>query len=186
MKRLRQFLKYAVTSSILIGGSLLPVGAGIEAATEKLDALAQAEAARAQQLQQEIIWAWERSESDAMDLLYERGRAALEAGEFGLAIEHFTALVDHAPSFVQGYDGRAQAYIGAGLLGPALHDIGTVLSAEPRHFLALARLAQVLEATGKQRQALAALRKLEAVHPHFQDLGPWMSRLELAQQGPAL
>ena len=58
-----------------------------------------------------------------MDLLLTRGRDALEAGETVLAIRHFTALIDHAPEFAEGYNGRATAYFQMGRYGLSLEDI---------------------------------------------------------------
>ena len=47
-----------------------------------------------------MIWLeWSKSGSPAMDLLLKRGRDAMNAGQPGLAIEHLTALIDHAPDF---------------------------------------------------------------------------------------
>ena len=37
-----------------------------------------------------------------MDLLLGRGNEALEAEDYPTAIEHFSALIDHAPDFAEG------------------------------------------------------------------------------------
>ncbi len=60
-----------------------------------------------------------------------RGQGALEAGDIKLAIEHFTALTDHAPAFAEGYHARAQAYFQADLYGPAIDDLELHIGAEP-------------------------------------------------------
>jgi len=44
-----------------------------------------------------------------------RGRDAMDAEAFDRAIEHFTALIDHAPDFAEGYNARTTAYFGDGL-----------------------------------------------------------------------
>ena len=38
-----------------------------------------------------------------MDLLLERGRKAMSEGDTNTAIEHLTALTDHAPNFAEGW-----------------------------------------------------------------------------------
>ena len=58
----------------------------------------------------------------------------------GVAIEHFTALIDHAPDFAEGWNARATAYYQTGDFGPSIADIGQVLTLNPRHFGALVGL----------------------------------------------
>ena len=66
-----------------------------------------------------------------------------------LAIEHFTALVDHAPEFAEGYNARATAYFQNGQYGPSLEDIRQTLMLNPRHFGAMSGLALILEELGR-------------------------------------
>ncbi|MBI1219710.1 MAG: tetratricopeptide repeat protein [Rhodobacteraceae bacterium] len=110
---------------------------------------------------------WASSGSPALDLLLERGRAAIDAGDFRAAAEHLTALIDHAPDFAEAYNLRAEAYYRAGLFGPAIEDIGKTLSLNPNEFDALAGLGAILEAVGKPKDALAAYRMATAIHPHL-------------------
>jgi hypothetical protein len=60
---------------------------------------------------------WGKSGSAAMDLLFRRGEDAMDAGTPMLQ-SNVTALVDHAPDFAEGYNGRASAYYQMGLYGP--------------------------------------------------------------------
>ena len=74
------------------------------------------------------IWIeWSKSGSPAMDLLLKRGRDAMAAGMPQVAIQHFTALIDHAPDFAEGYNARATAYFQSGDLGPSVSDIARTL-----------------------------------------------------------
>ncbi|WP_417275380.1 tetratricopeptide repeat protein [Celeribacter halophilus] len=185
MKALRQFLKCAVAFWLVFAGS-----AAFAVDQARLDALfsdlAVADAYDAGQIEQEIAMELSRSGSDAMDLLLERGRAAMEAGDVQGAIGHLTALVDHAPEFTEGYNARATAYYMAGLYGPAIADIGVVLSREPRHFGALSGLALVLEEIGDSPRALEVLLKIQEIHPQMEGLSARIARLELALEGTAL
>ena len=57
------------------------------------------------------IWAeWSKSGSAAMDLLLHRGRTAMSAGDNEAAIDHFSALIDHAPEFAEACNARATAF----------------------------------------------------------------------------
>lgn len=133
------------------------------------------------------IWEiWSQSGSASMDLLLERGREALAASDTAQAIEHFTALVEGAPDFAEGFNARATAYYQAGLIGPALADIGRTLTLEPRHFGALTGLGLILEETGDVARAVEAYGAALAIHPHRPDLREALERLEAELQGKTI
>ena len=107
----------------------------------KLDALF-AELARPgnedwERVETEITRIWSKSGSPAMDLLLKRGQDALEAEDYPTAVEHFSALIDHAPDFAEGWNRRATLYFLQGRFDASLADIDAVLALEPRHFGAL-------------------------------------------------
>ena len=127
------------------------------------------------------IWIlWSRSGSPAMDLLLTRGQNAMAAGALELAIEHFTALVDHDPEFAEGWNARATAYFHTGDLGPSVADIAHVLQLNPRHFGALAGLGMIFEQLGRPEKALEVYRAALAINPHMQDVLDAVTRLEAA------
>lgn len=134
----------------------------------------------------DILRAWSRSGSAAMDLLLKRGEAALDAGDFDAAVGHLTALTDHAPDFAAGFQLRAVAYAFRGDYGPAAADLARVLQLEPRHFAALTQLGAMLEEMGEQQRALAAYQASLAIHPHQQDARDAVARLTAALEGTAL
>ncbi|WP_347266849.1 hypothetical protein [Paracoccus sp. (in: a-proteobacteria)] len=131
----------------------------------------------------DILRIWSRSGSAAMDLLYKRGEAALDAGDTLSAIGHLTALTDHAPDFAAGWHLRAVAFYLNGDFGPALSDLAHTLQLEPRHFPALTQLGSILEELGERRRALEALRESLRIHPHQQDARDAVQRLERELQG---
>jgi tetratricopeptide (TPR) repeat protein len=158
--------------------------------TPKLDDLFQrlktADAQAAGRLEAEIWIEWSKSGSPAMDLLLDRGRKAMAAGVNDVAIEHLTALVDHAPDFAEGWNARATAFYSAGQFGPAVSDIGRVLSLNPRHFGALAGLAMIFEGLDRKAKALEVYRAVLAIHPHAAGVSDAIERLETALQGQDL
>lgn len=133
------------------------------------------------------IWReWSRSGSPAMDLLLTRGRDALEAGDLAAAVEHLTALTDHAPGFAEGWNARATAYFMTGQFGPALDDLRVALALEPRHFGALAGAGLIFEDMGMAEAARRAYEAALAIHPHLQAASDGLARIERATGGLAL
>ena len=125
------------------------------------------------------IWIeWSKSGSPAMDLLLKRGRDAMAAGLPLLAIQHFTALIDHAPDFAEGYNARATAYFQSGDLGPSVSDIARTLTLNPRHFGALAGLGAIFEQLDEPAKALEVYKAALAINPHMQDVRDAVKRLE--------
>lgn len=129
---------------------------------------------------------WSRSGSAALDLLLRRGREALEEGDHEAAIDHLSALIDHAPDFAEGYNTRATAYYADGRVGEALSDIVRALELEPRHFGALAGLGFVMEDLGHERDALRAYRAAAELHPGIETVNDAIARLEAEAEGETL
>lgn len=174
----------AAVAAIFLGLSLLPAARADESRLDQLfDLLQERNLPNWQVIEEEIHLEWSKSGSPAMDLLLIRGRSALEAGDTAQAIEHFTALTDHAPDFPEGFNARAAAYFQAGLYGPALDDIARTLALEPRHFAALTGLGAILEELGQKTRALDAFRAAQAVHPHAPNLKDAIARLQQAVAG---
>jgi len=101
-----------------------------------------------------------------MDLLLRRGRGALAAGNVEVAIEHFTALTDHAPDFAEGYHARATAYFRASLYGPAVADLERALALNPNNYNATFGLGIIFAEIGDTRRAAQLYRRVLALHPH--------------------
>ncbi|SDF77245.1 tetratricopeptide repeat protein [Sulfitobacter delicatus] len=161
-------LKHTVAA---VGGFLWLTGlAGAEPAPpELMEKLRDAPAAEAPRIVHEIEAHWSRSGSAAMDLLLSRGRDALEAGDTQLAIEHLTALTDHAPQFAEGFHTRAQAFYRADLYGPALDDLERTLALNPTNYNAVFGLAVMVQEFGDLGRAAILYRKALALNPHHED-----------------
>ncbi|MFZ1469258.1 MAG: tetratricopeptide repeat protein [Paracoccaceae bacterium] len=145
-----------------------------------------ADAAEAGRIEAEIRIIWSKSGSAAMDLLLKRGDQAMALGNIPAAIEHFTALVDHDPGFVEGWNARASAYYATGDIGPALADLNHVLLMDPRNFDAIAGLARILEESGFEEKALQAYRAAQAIHPHLAEVNDAIARLSKSLEGQEL
>lgn len=153
---------------------------------EMFKRLAESTPEQAGRIQREIQIEWDKSGSAAMDLLLQRGRDALELGDTQKAIEHFTALTDHAPDFAEGWNALATAYFTAGEFGPSVDDIGKTLTLNPKHFGALAGLGMILEEIGKPEKALEAYQAALAIHPHLEGIKDRAEALEIDIAGQDL
>ncbi len=164
----------------------VPVSAQSERLDQLFTELADVETPDWQRVVSEIWREWSHSGSASMDLLLERGRAAMAAGELEVAIEHLTALTDHAPDFAEGWNARATAYFQAGLFGPSIDDIKRVLALNPRHFGALSGLGMMLEQLNLPDGALKAYREVQAIHPNSRGIEETIQRLEEKVGGTSL
>jgi tetratricopeptide (TPR) repeat protein len=150
---------------------------------ERLKTANEGEAGR---IETEIWIEWSKSGSPALDLLLQRGRDAMDLGDYAAAIEHFSAIIDQDPDFAEAWNARATAFYMAGEFGPSVADIGHVLTLNPRHFGALSGLALILEETGKPERALEVYRAAKAIHPHMQGAAEAIERLEKQAEGQEL
>lgn len=186
MGMVRQRFKYIVTALFFVVGFSLPATAQNAVLDDLYQDLLDADPSTAGRIERQIITEWEKSGSAAMDLLLRRGQDALEDGAPEVAVEHFSALVDHAPDFSEGYYGRASSYYLLGLTGPALDDIRRVLVINPRHFEAMRGLALIMEELGRQDDALELYRMILDIHPNATEAQMFAERLELELEGQSL
>ena len=178
--------KCTVTALCFAVGFSLPVQAQQTTLDELYQELADADDSTYARIEGQIIAQWEKSGSAAMDLLLRRGKDALEDGAPDAAVEHFTALVDHAPDFAEGYYGRASSYYLMGLTGPALEDIRQALTLNPRHFEAMRGLAIIMEELERPEDALELYEMILTMNPNSEDVLGSVDRLELQLEGQAL
>ncbi len=150
------------------------------------DRLKSAKADEAEKIEAEIWIEWSKSGSDAMDLLLSRGRAAMAAGDPELAVQHLTALVDHAPDFAEGWNARATAYYQSGDFGPAVSDIARTLTLNPRHFGALSGLGSIFEELGAPDKALQAYQAALAINPFASGVADAIARITAETKGQDL
>lgn len=187
MGTLRRYLNATVATGWIV---LAQFGAAhaqqTDRATDLLRQLANPDLPNWQIVEQELWVEWSKTGSPAMGLLLRRGRDALEAGELEAALDHLTALTDHAPDFAEGYSIRGSVYYQLGLLGPALDDIRTALTLNPDHFGAMIGLGAIMEEAGDIDRAFAAYQAAIAIHPNEPDLKDALERLEPQVSGVTL
>ena len=179
MKVSTRILNYAVAAFLVV----TPLHAG-EAELNKLFERLQTPDLQDWEQVESAIWReWSDSGSKSMNLLLQRGRKAMSDGRIKDAIDHFTALTDHAPDFAEGWNMRATAYFGVGQYGLSIADIGRTLRLNPRHFGAMQGLGRMLEEMGQKKEALDAYKAAFAIHPHRPGLEDGIKRLEADVSG---
>ncbi len=179
-----RFLNLTVASFLAIGAICGPVRADDSPRLERLfTQLHEADPTDALRLAREIELEWSRSGSAAMDLLLRRGNDAIEAGDALAAIEHFTALTDHAPDFAEGWYRRALAYAMADLDGPAMADLQHALALEGRHFDAIASIGAIAERTGREGLARRAYEAALQIYPNHPRATEGLARLDAESPG---
>ncbi|MEP5009836.1 tetratricopeptide repeat protein [Roseobacter sp.] len=178
-----RLLKLFVAASALIFTGLQPLVAtaqeGVvpdDSAVPLIEQLRDSSPERAETLADQVRREWSASGSATADYLLTRGRKAMERDDPQSAIEHFTAVIDHAPEFAQGWAERARAY----------YDLEHVLALNPNHFEAIMGLAVILDSMNRAEDAYEAYRQVEAIHPHQPGLTEALQRLEPMVRGSDL
>lgn len=182
----RNFLNRIVTAFFLIGVSGGPIYAD-EAQLDLLFEQLKTPDLPNWKMVEDSIWAeWSKSGSPTMDLLLARGRKAIDAGDYATAIDHLTALTDHAPDFAEGYNDRATAYFREGRIGPALEDLRHTLALNPRHFGAMVGLGTIMDELDRPELALRAYKAAYALNPNDTELKDAIARLTKRVSGVTL
>lgn len=182
-------LKGIVTALCVIVMNSLPLAAqtaDLQDESALLEALSQADKSEAKKLERQLKAIWDKSGSASVDLLLKRGRDALEIKDTRAAIEHLTALTDHAPDFAEGWHARASAYFAASMFGPAVSDLERALALNPNHYQAIFGLGAILEMFGKEQSAYDAYLRARSIHPHHEDVTNALERLKPRIEGKAL
>jgi tetratricopeptide (TPR) repeat protein len=183
MKRQVPLLNALLAAVLMILGAMSAAWADAAKLDDLFTRLATADEAASGRIEQEIWIEWSKSGSPAMDLLLQRGRDAMAAGDLVTAVDHFTALIDHAPDFAEGYNARATAYFQEGQFGPSVADIAKTLSLNPRHFGAMAGFGMILEQTNQPDRALEVYRAALAIHPHMAGVLEAVERIKTGAHG---
>jgi len=182
MNRLQKHLSAVAVAAAMALAAPAPSTAQDGTEAEQLDVLFDqlAEPGRDdwQRIEREITRIWSRSGSSSMDLLLRRGTEALEEEDIDAAVEHLTALTDHAPDFAEGWNARATAFFLMGEYALAIADVQRVLTLNPRHFGALSGLGIMLEQMGEIDLALEAMRTVQEINPNRPNVNQAVTRLE--------
>lgn len=186
MDRVSITLRRAVAALALAAAMSSPAAAQNADLDALFERLREATPETYEQIEDQIWTEWSRSGSASMDFLLNRGRDAIEEGELREAVEHLTALTDHAPDFAEGFHMRATAFFRMEMYGPAMADLERTLALNPRHFGAMIGTGIILDEVGEDEAALRMFRRVQAIHPNRPDVNDAVERLERETAGTSI
>ncbi|MBW9065216.1 hypothetical protein JNB71_18080 [Rhizobium herbae] len=120
---------------------------------------------KAREISDRIRGEWRDSGSASINLLMQWAAKALEADRKASALDIFDQVIYLAPQYVEGWNQRATLHYRMGNYRKSMSDINQVLAIEPRHFGALAGMAAILTAAGKDELALRAWEQFLDIYP---------------------
>lgn len=151
-----------------------------------LEQLAQADPVEAISIARDLESIWRKTGSASMDLLLDRGLKALERGDYQVAVNHLTALTDHAPKFAQGWRERALAFCALEQYGPCISDLETALWLNPNDYEALFALGIMLEQFRDIKTAHEVYLRAKSIHPNHEEVTTALDRLKPMVEGKEL
>lgn len=183
-------LVIALSASVTGAPSLLaadtaPASATSELTTPKqrLDALfadlkRERDPEKAREISDRIRVEWQDSGSASVNLLMQWATKALEADRKATALDIFDQVIYLSPQYVEGWNQRATLHYRMGNYRKSMSDINQVLAIEPRHFGALAGMASILTAAGKDELGLRAWEQFLEIYPADRQAQEQLGNLE--------
>ena len=121
--------------------------------------------ATAERLTSQIWRQWGDSGSDSINLMMDWAQRAIGQRNFSAALDTLDQIVLLAPDFSEGWNKRATLHFMMEHPAKSMADIEQTLALEPRHFGALAGMAEILRARGEDALALKAYERALEVYP---------------------
>jgi tetratricopeptide (TPR) repeat protein len=119
----------------------------------------------AQRIAGRISEQWANSGSASIDLMMGWSQTAIASQKFDVALDMLDQIVTMRPRFAEGWNRRATVHFLMKNYAKSMSDINRTLALEPRHFGALAGMAQILKDTGQKQLALNAWERVLALYP---------------------
>ena len=123
----------------------------------------------AEQVANRIGSRWSESGSASVDLIIGWAKQAADAKKFDVALDFLDQATTLKPDYAEAYFRRATVHLLMGNREKAMADINTTLRLEPRHYGALAEMAQLMKARGFKQSALALYERVLEVYPMLRD-----------------
>ncbi|MBL0933251.1 MAG: hypothetical protein IBJ07_00740 [Rhizobiaceae bacterium] len=141
--------------------------------------------AAAARIAERIQREWTSSGSRSIDLLMQWAAVAMQARKFDTALDFLDQVVTLSPDYVEGWNRRATVHFLMDNYALSMSDIDRTLRLEPRHFGALAGMAQILQRSGRKEPALKAYERVLDVYPMMRNAQEQVGTLadELAGEG---
>ncbi|NGO51935.1 tetratricopeptide repeat protein [Allomesorhizobium camelthorni] len=139
----------------------------------------------AERIAARIFEEWNRSGSASVDLMMQWSQKAMQAEKFDVALDFLDQVVTLSPTYAEGWNRRATVHFMMRSFGKSMADIDRTLQLEPRHFGALAGLAQIMKERGSKELALNAYQRVLDIYPMMRSAQNEVATLseELAGEG---
>jgi tetratricopeptide (TPR) repeat protein len=140
---------------------------------------------KAERIAARIQQEWSRSGSASVDLMMQWSQKAMQAEKFDVALDFLDQVVTLSPTYSEGWNRRATVHFMMRSFGKSMADIDRTLQLEPRHFGALAGLAQIMKQRGSKELALSAYQRVLDIYPMLRSAQNEVATLseELAGEG---
>lgn len=122
----------------------------------------------AQPIELEIWKIWIETSSPTTELLYTRSAGMIEAGDLDLALELMDTVILLNPGYAEGWNMRATLHALREEYPAAIADTQKALELEPRHFMALEGLGELLQGLGDDKGALRAYEAALKINPSLE------------------
>ncbi|ASY58164.1 MULTISPECIES: hypothetical protein [Sinorhizobium] len=147
-----------------------PEAASLATPEQRLDALfldlkKERDESKARELADRIRLEWQESGSATVNLLMQSADKAITDDKKTVALDILDQVIVLAPGYVEGWNRRATLHFQMGNYRKSMSDINRVLAIEPRHFGAIAGMATMLEAAGKNELAMRAWQQFLDIYP---------------------
>ena len=140
----------------------------------------------ARPIERELKARWSHSGSPSADLLLKRTDQAMEAHDFDTAREIAQKLTDIAPNFAEAWHRRATLAAQKDDYEDALDSLRHTLALQPKNFVALAELGEILEEYNDKPRALDAYRQAKAIDPFIEGLADRIRDLTKSVEGQGI
>jgi tetratricopeptide (TPR) repeat protein len=139
----------------------------------------------AERIAERIREEWMRSGSASIDLMMQWSKTAMDEQKYDVALDFLDQIVTLSPAFAEGWNRRATVHFMMRNYRKSMSDIDRTLQLEPRHFGALAGLAQIMKDAGRKELALDAFQRVLDIYPMLRGVQNEVGALaeELAGEG---
>jgi tetratricopeptide (TPR) repeat protein len=140
---------------------------------------------KAERIAARIFEEWNRSGSASVDLMMQWSQKAMQEEKFDVALDFLDQVVTLSPTYAEGWNRRATVHFMMRSFGKSMADIDRTLQLEPRHFGALAGLAQIMKERGSKEMALDAYQRVLDIYPMMRNAQNEVATIseELAGEG---
>ena len=139
----------------------------------------------AERIARQIGAQWMDSGSASVDLMMQWANKAISEKKFDVALDFLDQVIVLQPGYAEGWNRRATVHFMMDNYAKSMSDIAQTLALEPRHFGAIAGMAQIFKAAGNDPWALDAYEEALDVYPMLRNAQSEVVSLadELAGEG---